>query len=98
MFQGQEATVFWVRAVGLQETMEEARLRISEKIERRQRSIPIVAEHEVSIRLKWIYIGVVQVDERGIQDGTGVVFTRIRCTSTRSLRYSICKSTVTRVA
>jgi hypothetical protein len=67
IFQGQAETRFWVRALGPEEKV---RVAIPSKL----RSIPIMAEYEVSPRFKWIYIAAVHIDKLGIKDGVGVIY------------------------
>ena len=75
VFAGQLATKFWVRTLGLEKEVEEARALMGARIERKWGAkIPIVAEYEVEPDFKWIYLIVVNVDILGIRDGMGVVY------------------------
>jgi hypothetical protein len=74
VFVGQLATKFWVRTLGLEKDVEEARALMGARIERKWGAIPIVAEYEVEPDFKWIYLVVVNVDILGIKDGMGVVY------------------------
>jgi hypothetical protein len=74
IFEGREATKFWIRALDLEKDIEQVRVTMGERIERKWGSIPIVAEYQVGPNFKWIFIIVANVDILGIKDGTGVLY------------------------
>jgi len=73
-FTGKLATQFWVRTLGLEKDVEEARVLMGAKTKRKWGAIPIVAEYQVDENFKWIYTVIAVVDMLGILDGVGVIY------------------------
>src|SRR5260370_21468490 len=73
IFEGLEATKFWVRALDLENELGPIKLRMQADSEARC-AAPIIAEYQLDSQLSFIYVIIVQIDYLGLHDGSGVIF------------------------
>src|SRR5260370_38138377 len=73
IFEGLEATKFWVRALDLENELGPIKLRMQADSEARC-AAPIIAEYQLNSQLSFIYVIIVQIDYLGLHDGSGVIF------------------------
>jgi hypothetical protein len=74
VFEGQLATRFWVRALDLAQDIKDVQELLAAKAERKEASIPIIAECKVDHQLTFVFVIVAKVDSLGLQDGSGLVY------------------------
>lgn len=74
IFEGVEATKFWLRTFDQQKTLDMALdLVMAKPRERESISCPIISEYVVDERLKFVYVILAEVDILGICGGTGMI-------------------------
>jgi hypothetical protein len=75
VFEGVEATKFWLRSLDQQKNIDSALELLANKPKERELiSCPIISEYQVDERLKFIFVILAEVDALGLCDGTGIVF------------------------
>jgi hypothetical protein len=74
IFEGVEATKFWLRTFDQQNNIDMALELLAQKpLERARISCPIISEYVVDERLKFVYVILAEVDILGICGGTGML-------------------------
>jgi hypothetical protein len=75
VFEGLEATKFWLRTLDQQKNIDTALELLAAKPKERERiACPIISEYQVDERLKFIFVILADVDAIGLCGGTGLVF------------------------
>jgi len=72
--EGQLQMRFWTRALGLEKAIKIAQELINQKQERKWSMVPIVSEHRVDERFLFLFVLIIDIDQLGIKNGTGVIF------------------------
>jgi hypothetical protein len=73
MFEGSEATKFWVRALDMEAEVESVRVHMADH-PADFASVPIISEYEIDEQFTFVYVVVPWVDKLGIRGGSGLVY------------------------
>jgi hypothetical protein len=74
VFEGLEATKFWLRTLDQQKNIDMALELLAAKKERAKIACPIVSEYVIDERCKFVFVILADVDSLGLCDGSGVLF------------------------
>jgi hypothetical protein len=72
--EGQLQMRFWARTFGLEKEIEHVQGLINQKGEHKWGTVPIISEYRVDERLVFLFVLVIDIDQLGIKNGTGVIF------------------------